>query len=216
MVQSTEKVDTEWHSPDLPSSVLGSFIVSPSMLSLAKDLFLSSILILVSHLPVATGAVRFINWYWVGIENEEEVGNSLDWGWIWILISHWDKSLHRSPLRQTNETTKLNCLKWKKVELWKYFKILGVLRRNQNSNLKHGSSIKLDPLNPYINISRVSKIKILFLNSQYWMGIDRILLGWLEERGNFQRKNSSFFNLISGREKFLSFLTKVTACTENQ
>ena len=62
MVQSIEKVDTEWHSPDLPSSVLGSFIVSPSMLSLAKDLFLSSILILVSHLPVATGgAVRFIN-----------------------------------------------------------------------------------------------------------------------------------------------------------
>ena len=61
MVQSTGKVDTEWHSPDLPSSVLGSFIVSPSMLSLAKDLFLSSILIHVSHLPVATGgAVRFI------------------------------------------------------------------------------------------------------------------------------------------------------------
>ena len=63
MVQSTGKVDTEWHSPDLPSSVLGSFIVSTSMLSLAKDLFLSSILILVLHwiLPVATGAVRFIN-----------------------------------------------------------------------------------------------------------------------------------------------------------
>ena len=59
---------------------------------------------------------RFINWYWVGIENWEEVGNSLDWGWIWILISHWDKSLHRSPLRQTNETTKLNCLKWE--ESW--------------------------------------------------------------------------------------------------
>ena len=48
------------------------------------------------------------------------------------------------------------------------------------------------------------------------MGIDRMLLGWLEERGNFRRKNSSFFNSISGREKFLSFLTKVTACTENQ